>query len=198
MPSACPRSMTRWIVENAAPISSTWSLRCELRATSRTITRTRSGSLRHDRRRILAIPRNCSSAGSSELSTRARRPSNSPQFSRKTRCQDLLLGREVVVEQTVSDTRLLGDVADARCVIPAPGEDPDRRVEDETALLLARRLPIPSGALLCDRTLSQSGRRIRRFADDVPWKANCSAQRPVRPSATGNWKRSVMRSDSAG
>jgi hypothetical protein len=40
-----------------------------------------------------------------------------------------------VVEQTVRDTRVLGDVADARAVVAALGEDAHGRVEDELALV---------------------------------------------------------------
>jgi hypothetical protein len=36
----------------------------------------------------------------------------------------------------VGDPRLRGDVADAAIVVAAAGEDPDRGVEEESALLL--------------------------------------------------------------
>ena len=52
------------------------------------------------------------------------------------RLQHLLLGGEVVVQETVGDAGLLGDVADPAVVVAASGEDPDRRVEQEPALLL--------------------------------------------------------------
>ncbi len=190
--------MTRWIVENAAP--NLVDLVVEVRA-PRHLAHHHAheiGVVAPRPEKDLGDPPQLLVGGLGRALDAGEAPEQLPPVLTEQRCQDLLLGREVVVEQTVRDTRLLGDVSDARRVIPTPGEDPDRSVEDETALLLARRLPIPSGALICDRTLSQSGRRIRRFADDVPWKANCIAQRPVRPSATGSWKRSVMRSASAG
>ena len=55
-----------------------------------------------------------------------------------------------MVEQAVRDPRLLGDVTHPGGVVAAAGEDPDGSVEDESSLLLARRLPIARRALLCD------------------------------------------------
>jgi len=40
-----------------------------------------------------------------------------------------------VVEQAVRDARVLGDVADARAVVTMLGEDANRGVEDEGALV---------------------------------------------------------------
>ncbi len=51
------------------------------------------------------------------------------------RLEHLLLGGEVVVEETVRDPRLFGDVADARGVVALRREDADGRVEDDAALL---------------------------------------------------------------
>ena len=59
------------------------------------------------------------------------------------------LGREVVVEEAVRDARLLGDVADAGGVVAVPCEDADGGVDDQAALLLACRLTVSGGALLC-------------------------------------------------
>ena len=51
------------------------------------------------------------------------------------RAEHVVLRREVVVEQAVRDTGVLGDVADARAVVPVLGEDADRGIEDELALV---------------------------------------------------------------
>ena len=76
--------MTRWRMTNASRTSSTWDWSCGLRATSRTITVTRSGSLRHVRSRIFAMPSSFSAAVSSDASTARNRSRSSPKFSRKT------------------------------------------------------------------------------------------------------------------
>src|SRR5262249_61777614 len=52
------------------------------------------------------------------------------------RLEQLVLRAEVVVQQAVRDPGLLGDVSDARLVIPLPREDTHGRVEDETPLVL--------------------------------------------------------------
>ena len=83
LPPGRARSHAR-STRNASRTSSICPCRCGLRATSRTITVTSEGSLRHVRSRILASARSFSSAGSSAVSTRRNRSSSSPQFSRKT------------------------------------------------------------------------------------------------------------------
>ncbi len=65
------------------------------------------------------------------------------------RLQHLVLRREVVIEQSVRDTGLLGDVADARRVEALPGEDAHGCVEDDPPFLLR-----------CGRTLVQRRRRL--------------------------------------
>jgi hypothetical protein len=40
-----------------------------------------------------------------------------------------------VVEETMSDARVLGDVPDPRAVVAVIGKDADRRVEDELPLV---------------------------------------------------------------
>ena len=139
-PLACPRSTMRWIVANASRISSTWPCKCGLRATSRTITRTRSGSLRHVRRRIFATPRNCSGAGSGGRLNLVEALEQLPPVLAEDRCQHLVLGGEVVVEQAVRDAGLLRDVTDARRVVALAGEHPHRGVEDQPALVGRQRL----------------------------------------------------------
>ena len=67
----------------------------------------------------------------------------------KDRLEDLVLRREVVVEQTVRDPGLLGDVADAGRVESLTGEHPDGCVEDQTPFLLGS-----------SSTLAQSRRRV--------------------------------------
>ena len=51
------------------------------------------------------------------------------------RAEDVVLRREVVVEEAVRDTGVLRDVADARAVVAVLGEDADRSVEDPLALV---------------------------------------------------------------
>ena len=51
------------------------------------------------------------------------------------RLEDFVLRREVVVQQAMSDTGFLGDVADARRVEPLSREDADSCVEDQTPFL---------------------------------------------------------------
>src|SRR6266576_3565764 len=80
-PSFCPRAMTRSIPANAASISPMRCCRCELRVTSRTSTRTRSGSRRHARSRIFAMPANRSRALSSVSSTERAASSTSRRLS---------------------------------------------------------------------------------------------------------------------
>ncbi len=96
------------------------------------------------------MPRSFSSAGSSDASTASNRTSRSPQFSRKTVCEHLVLRGEVVVQQPVRDARLLGDVADARGVEPVAREHANGGVEDPPALLLAQRPDGRPAALACD------------------------------------------------
>ena len=60
---------------------------------------------------------------------------SSPQFSTKIVREHVVLRGEVVVEETVRDAGVLGDVADARAVVAVLGEDADRGVEDELALV---------------------------------------------------------------
>ena len=81
------------------------------------------------------MPSSFSGAGSSAASTARKRTISSPQFSREDRPQHVVLRREVVVEQAVRDAGVLGDVADARTVVPALGEHADRGVEDQLPLL---------------------------------------------------------------
>ena len=58
------------------------------------------------------------------------------------RLQDLVLRREVVVEQPVRHARLLRDVPHPRGVEAAAGEDANGGVEDLPPLLLGSRLPL--------------------------------------------------------
>ena len=51
------------------------------------------------------------------------------------RAQHLVLRGEVVVEKTVRDARILGDVADPRTVVAVIGEDAYRSVENELPLV---------------------------------------------------------------
>ena len=102
------------------------------------------------RSRILAIPRSCSSAGSSDCSTRREAPEQLAPVLAEERREHLLLGREVVVEQAVRDARLLGDVADAGGVVAVAREDAHGGVDDEAALLLAPGLTVAAGALARD------------------------------------------------
>ena len=62
-PGRLPSSITRWMIANASPTSSTRPWSWGLRATSRTITVTRAGSLRHLRSRIFAMPSSFSGRG---------------------------------------------------------------------------------------------------------------------------------------
>ena len=84
------------------------------------------------------MPASCASGGSSDASIRSKASSSSRQFSRKTVSQHLFLGGEVVVEQTVGDPGLLGDVADAARVVALLGEHADGRVEDDATLVGGR------------------------------------------------------------
>jgi alpha-methylacyl-CoA racemase len=72
------------------------------------------------------------------------------------RLEDLVLRREVVIQQAVCDPGLLRDVADARGVESLAREDADGRVEDHTTLLFGtgralaqgrRRVVVVSGAM---------------------------------------------------
>jgi alpha-methylacyl-CoA racemase len=72
------------------------------------------------------------------------------------RLEDLVLRREVVVQQAMRDARFLGDVTDARCVEPLAREDADGCVEDQTPFLFStgcalaqgrRRVVVGSGAM---------------------------------------------------
>ena len=72
------------------------------------------------------------------------------------RLEHLVFRREVVIEQTVSDAGFLGDVADARRVVPLAREHSDGCVEDQTPLLFGtgcalgqgrRRVVVGSGAV---------------------------------------------------
>ena len=85
----------------------------------------------------MAIPRSCSSAGSSDCSTAREAAEQLAPVLAEDGLEHGLLGREVVVEEPVRDARLLGDVADAGGVVAVAGEDADGGVEDEAALLLA-------------------------------------------------------------
>src|SRR5712692_7449121 len=108
-PASCPRRTIRSSASNASPISATRSCTCGLRATSRTSTRTRSGSRRHEQvAPVLA----------------------------EDGLEQLLLRGEVVVEKPVRDARLLGDVPDPARVVALPREDTDGGIEQQPALLL--------------------------------------------------------------
>jgi hypothetical protein len=50
---------------------------------------------------------------------------------------ELLLGREVLVDERLRDAALTGDVVDRGRVVAAPGEDREGRLEDRGAPLLA-------------------------------------------------------------
>src|SRR5439155_16432032 len=52
------------------------------------------------------------------------------------RLEQLLLRSEIVIEQPVGDTRLLGDVTDTRRVIALAREDAHSGIEDEAPLVL--------------------------------------------------------------
>jgi alpha-methylacyl-CoA racemase len=81
------------------------------------------------------------------------------------RLEHLVLRREVVVEQAVRDTRLLGDVPDPGGVEPAPREHEHGGVEDPLTRLLRSALPVPGRALARDRTVSQRPVRIGAVPD---------------------------------
>ena len=76
------------------------------------------------------MPRSCSSAGSSDASTRWSTSSSSPPVLAEDGLEHCLLRREVVVEETVRDARLLGDVADPRAVVAAAREYAHSRGEN--------------------------------------------------------------------
>ena len=80
---------------------------CWLLATSRTITVTSAGSLRHVRSRIFATPSSFSRAGSRVSSTARKRSMSCPQFSTKIGAEHVVLRREVVVQEAVRDARVL-------------------------------------------------------------------------------------------
>ena len=61
------------------------------------------------------------------------------------RLEHLVLGREVVVEQTVRDARLLGDVADPRRVKALAREHADGGVENLAPLLFGAGRPLAQG-----------------------------------------------------
>ena len=82
------------------------------------------------------MPSSFSAAGSSDCLDRAEAPDELAPVLDEDRAQHLVLRGEVVVEETVRDARVLGDVADPRAVVAVIGEDADRRVEDELPLVL--------------------------------------------------------------
>ena len=123
---------------NAWPSSSTFVCTCGLRPISRTSTRTRSGSRRHERSRIAATWPSCSRGWLVRLLDPAERLEHVAPRVAEDRLEHLVLRLEVVVEQAVRDARLLGDVADAARVVAAAREDADGGVEDLPPLLLLR------------------------------------------------------------
>ena len=83
------------------------------------------------------MPSSFSAAGSSDASTARKRAMSCAPVLDEDRPQDVVLRREVVVEEAVRDARVLRDVADARSVVAVLREHADRGVED--ALALVRR-----------------------------------------------------------
>jgi hypothetical protein len=99
------------------------------------MTVTRAGSFRHVRSRIFAIPSSFFSAGSSDGFHRPEANDQLAPVLDEDRPENVLLGREVVVEKSVRHPCVLGDVADTRAVIAVLGEHADRGFEDALALL---------------------------------------------------------------
>ena len=79
--------------------------------------------------------------------------------------EHLVLRGEVVVQQSVGDARLLGDVADPRRVEAASSEHTHGGVENPLTRLLCPALPVSGRALARDRTVSQRPVRIGAVTD---------------------------------
>ena len=185
LPVCWPRAMIRWI----ASIGFTSSpMRCwisALRAISRTSTRVTSGCTRQPPSRRCRDTLELLACGLvRRLDLVDLREQVAPRLA-EDRVEHLVLRGEVVVEQSVRDARLLGDVTDARGVEALVREHPDGRVENETPFLLRSCRTLDQGGRTGTGSFGPHATASRGDARRRPHAATC--REPLRrPSCCGS------------